>query len=65
MYTANNQWMLGAELVEDLGKTSFRRALELAKGTLSILDRDGLVFTRVWCCYEVCQRTTHLEAPAL
>ena len=50
---ANNQWKLGEELVEELSQTSFRRALQLAKGTVSILDRNGIVFKRVWCCYEV------------
>ena len=41
------------ELVDDLSQTSFRRALALAEGTVSILDRGGKVFTRVWCCYEI------------
>ena len=50
---ANNQWKLGGELVDELSQTSFRKALQLAKGTLSILDRNGTVFKRVWCCYEV------------
>ena len=50
---ANNQWKLGEELVDDLALTSFRKALQQAEGTLSILDRNGTVFTRVWCCYEV------------
>ena len=50
---ANNQWKLGEELVDELSQTSFRRALQLAKGTVSILDRNGIVFKRVWCCYEV------------
>ena len=55
--TANNQWKLGEELVDELSQTSFRRALQLAKGTVSILDCEGKVFTRVWCCYEVRRRT--------
>ena len=54
---ANNQWKLGEELVDELSQTSFRRALQLAKGTISILDREGIVFKRVWCCYEVRRRT--------
>ena len=39
-------------MVDDLSQTSFHRALALAEGTVSILDREGTVFTRVWCCYE-------------
>ena len=50
---ANNQWRLDEELVDDLSLTSFRKALALAKGAVSILDRGGKVFTRVWCCYEI------------
>ena len=29
------------------------KALEKAEGTVSVLDKDGVVFTRVWCCYEI------------
>ena len=49
---ANNQWRLDEELVDDLSMTSFRKALALAQGAVSILDRGGKCFTRVWCCYE-------------
>ena len=47
--------------MDDLSQTSFRKALELAEGTVSILDRQGKVFTRVWCCYEVCYRARTLH----
>ena len=50
---ANNQWDLQAELVDDLAQTSFRKALDLANGTISVVDPDGVCFTRVWCCYEI------------
>ena len=43
------EWKLDEELVEELAKTSFRKALELAEGTVSILDSGGKVFTRIWC----------------
>ena len=27
--------------------------MALAEGTVSVLDKDGTVFTRIWCGYEV------------
>ena len=50
---ANNQWNVEGELSDDPAQSSFRKALELAEGTVSILDRNGVVFSRVWCCYEI------------
>ena len=50
---ANNQWNVEGELSDDPAQSSFRKALELAEGTVSILDRGGVVFSRVWCCYEI------------
>ena len=45
---ANNQWRLEEELVSDLSQTSFRKALELCEGAVSILDSRGVVFSRAW-----------------
>ena len=45
---ANNQWRLEEELVSDLSQTSFRKALELCEGAVSILDSGGVVFSRAW-----------------
>ena len=50
---ANNQWKLDEELEADLTQTSFRQALDLADGTVTILDALSKTFTRVWCCYEI------------
>ena len=46
---ANNQWRLGDALVEDPRATPFFEAMQLAKGTVSVLDSGGIVFKRVWC----------------
>ena len=46
---ANNQWDVEKELLSDLGQTSFRKALELCEGAVSILDSRGVVFSRAWC----------------
>ena len=46
---ANNQWDLSAALVDDPRQTPFFKAMALAKGTVSVLDTHGVVFTRVWC----------------
>ena len=45
---ANNQWKLDDALTEDPGETSFHKAMALADGTVSVLDKDGKVFTRIW-----------------
>ena len=50
---ANNQWKLDEELVDDLTQTSFRKALDKAEGTVTVLDSGSVTFTRVWCCYEI------------
>jgi len=49
---ANNQWDLGADLAVDPADTSFRRAIDISLGTVVIVDRGVVVFSRIWCCYE-------------
>lgn len=44
--------LLGEAIAEDPGKTSFHRALALSQGTVAVLDPNGVIFTRIWCCYE-------------
>lgn len=51
---ANNQHELGADVSSlALEMTSFYRALHLAKGTVSVIDKTGAYFSRVWCVYEM------------
>jgi hypothetical protein len=51
---ANNQHNLGNEVGgSDLTQSSFYRALKLTKGVLSIVDRNSVVFSRVWCSFEI------------
>ena len=50
---ANNQWDLSEVNIEDPGQTSFHKAMALAEGTVTVLDKGGVVFTRIWCGYEV------------
>ena len=50
---ANNQWRLHEEIAENLDQTSFRKALDIAEGAVSILDTDGQCFRRVWCSFEM------------
>jgi hypothetical protein len=38
---------------KSLAETSFSAALKLAKGTISVIDRDGMSWTRIWCVYEL------------
>ena len=50
---ASNMWDLGEALSGDPAKTAFVRATELAAGTVAVLDRAGVAFSRVWCGYEM------------
>jgi len=50
---ANNQWQLAGDVPEDPANSSFKKAMDLAEATVSILDIGGKVFTRVWCSYEI------------
>lgn len=47
------RWELGAELSENPAESSFHRALSVSQGTLSILDAEARVYSRIWCDYEV------------
>eukprot|EP00930_Biecheleria_cincta_P083151 TRINITY_DN72779_c0_g1_i1.p1 TRINITY_DN72779_c0_g1~~TRINITY_DN72779_c0_g1_i1.p1 ORF type:complete len:669 (-),score=97.88 TRINITY_DN72779_c0_g1_i1:264-2270(-) len=50
---ANNQHAIDAELGVTVEETPFFRALQIAHGTVSILDAEAVVFTRAWCGYEL------------
>eukprot|EP00746_Dinoflagellata_sp_MGD_P165758 gnl/MRDRNA2_/MRDRNA2_95217_c0_seq1.p1 gnl/MRDRNA2_/MRDRNA2_95217_c0~~gnl/MRDRNA2_/MRDRNA2_95217_c0_seq1.p1 ORF type:complete len:952 (+),score=158.50 gnl/MRDRNA2_/MRDRNA2_95217_c0_seq1:76-2856(+) len=50
---ANNQWSLGGDVSADPAVSSFRRAMEISSGVVSIVDSNATCWTRVWCCYEV------------
>ena len=57
---ANNQWTLG-ELDVDLEQTSFHKALALSVGTVSVLDREGVAYSRRAPAVELAARS--LPAP--
>jgi len=49
----NDQWDL-SDITEDPQESGFTRAMNIAKGrTITVLDKEGVVFTRVWCIYEL------------
>jgi len=51
---ANNQHDLKSAITTDPSESGFARAMEVANyRTLSILDKDGEVFKRVWCILEL------------
>mmetsp|Transcript_16418 Transcript_16418/g.29159 ORF Transcript_16418/g.29159 Transcript_16418/m.29159 type:complete len:592 (+) Transcript_16418:31-1806(+) len=50
---ANNQWDLGGDVCEDPAETSFRKAMRLARGLLSVLDAGAICYRRIWCIYEI------------
>jgi len=51
---ANNQHDLKNAITADPSESGFSKAMEVANyRTLSILDKDGEVFTRVWCILEL------------
>ena len=45
---ANNQWHLDDEISGELVETSFFRAMQLSKGTVSVIDGGGVSWTRIW-----------------
>ena len=49
---ANNQHDLSELNVVDPRETPFFKAMQLCVGVLVILDKDGKVFTRIWCGFE-------------
>eukprot|EP00554_Chaetoceros_debilis_P007183 CAMPEP_0194075886 /NCGR_PEP_ID=MMETSP0149-20130528/2787_1 /TAXON_ID=122233 /ORGANISM="Chaetoceros debilis, Strain MM31A-1" /LENGTH=759 /DNA_ID=CAMNT_0038756483 /DNA_START=415 /DNA_END=2694 /DNA_ORIENTATION=+ len=51
---ANNQWDLDDYVTKDPAKSAFMDAMKMANyRTISILDKHGIVFNRVWCIYEL------------
>jgi hypothetical protein len=58
---ANNQWDLASVNAPTLEETSFYKALKLAEGAISILDKDGMCFKRMWCTYECYIVLTKME----
>ena len=50
---ANNQWKLDDEIGSSLEESSFRKAMKLSLGTVTVLDEGGITFSRIWCGYEI------------
>jgi len=51
---ANNQWSLSGDITADPKESGFTKAMKVAKGrTITILDKNGIVFTRIWCIFEL------------
>ena len=50
---ANNQWKLDDEIGGSLEESSFRKAMKLSFGTVTVLDEGGITFSRIWCGYEI------------
>ena len=45
---ANNQHNIDAEISDILTETSFYKAMVLAQGTISVIDSNGVCWTRIW-----------------
>lgn len=58
---ANNQHNLHTDVASDPANSSFRRALDLSKGMLMVLDSSATPFSRVWCVFEVFTTLSHRE----
>lgn len=43
-----------------LSETPFARALAMSRGTVSVVDKNGTAWSRIWCVYELYQ--SHLHA---
>jgi hypothetical protein len=50
---ANNQWKLDDEIGGSLEESSFRKAMKLSFGTVTVLDEGSITFSRIWCGYEI------------
>eukprot|EP00931_Biecheleriopsis_adriatica_P023252 TRINITY_DN14724_c0_g1_i1.p1 TRINITY_DN14724_c0_g1~~TRINITY_DN14724_c0_g1_i1.p1 ORF type:complete len:502 (+),score=101.79 TRINITY_DN14724_c0_g1_i1:37-1506(+) len=50
---ANNQYNLLHDVSADPSQSAFHAAIQQSKGTVSIVDKQGIVFSRVWCVYEI------------
>jgi len=51
---ANNQWLLSGDITKDPKESGFTKAMEVAEGrTITILDKEGIVFSRIWCIFEL------------
>eukprot|EP00658_Telonema_sp_P-2_P010470 TRINITY_DN13949_c0_g1_i5.p1 TRINITY_DN13949_c0_g1~~TRINITY_DN13949_c0_g1_i5.p1 ORF type:complete len:435 (-),score=75.46 TRINITY_DN13949_c0_g1_i5:331-1635(-) len=51
---ALNQHRLGDEIGSTrLEETPFYRALTMSRGTVSVLDSNGVCWSRIWCVYEL------------
>jgi len=48
----NNQHNLADDMSDDPRKSGFTRAMRVAE-TISVLDKGGVVFDRIWCGYEL------------
>lgn len=51
----SNQWTLGNDVTADPSQSSFRKAMGLANGTVSVMDKNAVCFTRVWCVFEIAE----------
>ena len=49
---AHNHWQLDDALTADPAQTSFHRAMAICKGTVTVVDKEGVLFSRIWCAYE-------------
>jgi len=51
---ANNQWALGGDNTQDPKDSGFIKAMQVTQGrTITILDKEGVLFSRIWCVYEL------------
>jgi len=51
---ANDQWHLDKDITQDPKESGFTKAMRVAEGrTITILDKEGDVFSRIWCVFEL------------
>lgn len=50
---AKSPWCASEEASRDPAQPSVWRALVGAQGTVSVVDGEGILFSRVWCAYEM------------
>ena len=61
---SSNQWTLGDDVTVDPSQSSFRKAMGLANGTVSVMDKNAVCFSRVWCVFEIAESILKAAVPS-
>ena len=50
----NNQWKLSGDIPDDPKESGSTKAIQVAENcTMTILDKEAIIFERIWYCSEL------------